>query len=392
MTAGTLTGTLGGTYTELNLRNNSTGDTVFGNNVQVIGSGFTNINPIGTVTTDGIVSTMGNLMIGGGQTLGVNRNGTPTLTAAFQSVTLTGGKATFSPGTFGSGWSGTGSLVLGAIGENTPGSGIIMDGQSTLTLKGVNSYTGSMTINSGTVVDTLADQFAHTSNLVMNGGTLNANNFNEQMGAIGLTSSSIIDFGSNGSNTNTLRFANSSGLVWTSGMQLSIYNWTPNPSGAGLGGGPTPIFVGNSASGSPPSGLSIAQLNAIAFSGYSPGAVILSNGELVPGTPPALLMIGDLTGDGQVTGADLSKLEQALTNLNGYEVEKGYTYGDVLSVADVNHDGAFDNADVQAEIYYLIHGVLPGPSPGGAAPVPEPSAIILLALGGVAVWMRRRAS
>src|SRR5262245_19114926 len=138
-----------------------------------------------------------------------------------------------------------------------------------------------MTINRGTVIDTVADQFAHTSSLVLNGGTLNANNFSEQMGSIGLTAGSIIDFGSNGSNTNTLRFANSSGLVWTSGTQLNIFNWSPNPSGAGLGGGPSPIFVGNSASGQHSSGLSIAQLNSIVFSGYSQGAVLLPNGELV---------------------------------------------------------------------------------------------------------------
>src|SRR6185295_19373960 len=39
--------TLNGTYSELNLRNNSTGDSVFGNNVELAGTGLVVLDPLG---------------------------------------------------------------------------------------------------------------------------------------------------------------------------------------------------------------------------------------------------------------------------------------------------------------------------------------------------------
>jgi len=59
-----------GGYSELNLRNNSAGDTVLGNNIELIGSGLALLNPLGSAPS-GAKVTMGNLRIGGGQELGV---------------------------------------------------------------------------------------------------------------------------------------------------------------------------------------------------------------------------------------------------------------------------------------------------------------------------------
>ena len=69
-------GTLNGTYSILNLRNNAGDvDTVFGNDVELSGPGYSSLNPLGGTLTTTI--TMGNLRIGGGQHLGVNRTTAP---------------------------------------------------------------------------------------------------------------------------------------------------------------------------------------------------------------------------------------------------------------------------------------------------------------------------
>ena len=66
-TLNTLTTT--GGYSELNLRNNTSGNQVYGNNVQITGTGLALINTLGNAPTGNSV-TMGNLQIGNGQILG----------------------------------------------------------------------------------------------------------------------------------------------------------------------------------------------------------------------------------------------------------------------------------------------------------------------------------
>ena len=145
--------TLTGTYSELNLRNNSTGSTVFGNDVELAGTGLAVLDPLGSAPA-GSTITMGNLKIGGGQELGVNLNGSgPDHPVVFPTVTLTGGNAWFSPKTIG--WNTTpqigSDLVLGNITEQVAGSGITMVGLRTLSLVGTNTYTGSTTVSNGTL-------------------------------------------------------------------------------------------------------------------------------------------------------------------------------------------------------------------------------------------------
>jgi autotransporter-associated beta strand protein len=151
-TLNTLTST--GGYSELNLRNNASGNQIYSNNVQITGTGLTVINPLGTAPAGASV-TMGNLQMGAGQTLGVYlASSFSAHPVAFQSVTLTGGVATFAPKPNGFGaTNSTGSdLYLGSIAESAPNSGITMSGLRTLILNGDNTYTGPTTVNSGTLV------------------------------------------------------------------------------------------------------------------------------------------------------------------------------------------------------------------------------------------------
>ncbi|HEV8607904.1 MAG TPA: autotransporter-associated beta strand repeat-containing protein, partial [Tepidisphaeraceae bacterium] len=136
-------------YSEINLRNNSGGDTTFGNDIAITGSGLVILNPLGSAPL-GTKITMGNLSIGTGQEAGVYLGANPAHVLEFTSVTLNG-TATFSPKTpgFGADGSAGSDLSLRNISETAP-SGLIMNGLRTLMLPTGNSYTGSTTVNSGT--------------------------------------------------------------------------------------------------------------------------------------------------------------------------------------------------------------------------------------------------
>lgn len=150
---------LGGTVTaasaanglsELNLRNNSTNHAWLGNDVEILGAGLVTLNPLGTAPTNA-VTTLGNLKMGGGQELGIIRNSGQPQIVAFQSVTLTGGDATFSPKTpdFGAAGATGSDLSLSNITQQIPGCGIVMNGLRTLYLAGTNGFTGNTTVSNG---------------------------------------------------------------------------------------------------------------------------------------------------------------------------------------------------------------------------------------------------
>ncbi|HZZ29341.1 MAG TPA: dockerin type I repeat-containing protein [Pirellulales bacterium] len=107
------------------------------------------------------------------------------------------------------------------------------------------------------------------------------------------------------------------------------------------------------------------------------------NSETVRTESPIL---GDMNFDGHVDSSDITAMEQALTNLTGYETKFGLN-GDYLKfVGDLNHDGVVNNIDLQSLLNILLGGG------GSISQVPEPGSITLLGLGGLAVlfYVRRR--
>jgi len=153
-----------GGYCELNLRNNSSGNTTFGNNIELAGAGLAVLNPLGTAPA-GNTTTMGNLKMGGGQELALYLNSQPYHVIVFPTVTLTGGTATFYPKspTFGSTGSAGSELSLGDISELAPSS-IVMYGVSNLFITGTCTYSGSTTVSNG---------FLNISGALNGGGALN---------------------------------------------------------------------------------------------------------------------------------------------------------------------------------------------------------------------------
>jgi len=63
---------------------------------------------------------------------------------------------------------------------------------------------------------------------------------------------------------------------------------------------------------------------------------------------------GDFNRDGQVDGADLSAMMQALANSQANEMANGLTAAQLTAIGDVNGDGKFNNADLQGLINLLI--------------------------------------
>jgi hypothetical protein len=83
-----------------------------------------------------------------------------------------------------------------------------------------------------------------------------------------------------------------------------------------------------------------------------------------------------------VDARDIAAIEQALTNESAYANSIGMTTTELSLIADVNGDGQFTNADLQALLNFLKDG-------NGSTSVPEPTSFVLFALGGLFLYRRR---
>ena len=200
---------------------------------------------------------------------------------------------------------GTGGLTVGGVisgAKNVSTTG-------TVTFLGANTFSGTTTVSSGTLTLGTGGSLSNTTNVtVSSGGTLllsgtnnskinnsasvtlaggtlslgGSSSLSETVGALTLSSSSTIDFGTLAGG-NTLSFANSSGASWTG--TLKVYNWTQ---------GTDHLFFGST-----DSGLTSTQLGDILF--YSDngttllgggGKFGLGTGEVRPTPEPSALLVG----------------------------------------------------------------------------------------------------
>ncbi len=95
---------------------------------------------------------------------------------------------------------------------------------------------------------------------------------------------------------------------------------------------------------------------------------------------------GDFNQDNHVDAADIAAMENALVDLHSYQTTNSLSDSQMLTLGDLNGDGVVNNADLQALLNLLKSGG------GSNNPVPEPSALALLALGSVVLVARRRSS
>lgn len=281
-----------------------------------------NNNALGSV--NGSLTVNGGVLDLNGKTVGVGN-----LTGSGGNIwnNATGTNVTF---TIGNG-NGTGGNYAGVIADHNVGTGTVAltkAGTGTITLSGANTYTGATIINNGILsldnAGSTSARLANTTSITVNsGGTLQlasssgssndrinngakmflnaqgsstvafntgglsehgASNNTAGIGALTLQSTSIIDMGNLAS---VIAFANSNSVLGNSAAwsgTLKIYDWSGTPV---TGGGTDQLFIGSDTTG-----LAATQLAEVQFysgfgtGAYGAGALILTNGEIVPTAIP----------------------------------------------------------------------------------------------------------
>ena len=92
---------------------------------------------------------------------------------------------------------------------------------------------------------------------------------------------------------------------------------------------------------------------------------------------------GDFDQNGHVNASDLAAMMSALSNKPEFATSHSLTADQLRLLGDLNGDGKFTNADLQALLSRLSSG-------GGSASVPEPTTLVLLALGTFGCFAAKR--
>jgi hypothetical protein len=176
---------------------------------------------------------------------------------------------------------GTGRLFLAGIQGGSISGAISVSGGLSVTngiwtISGANTYSDSTKVSIGkTLILGAAGTIPDVSPLALSGTfkTGASVGFSENIGNLIITDNATIALGTG---SHSLTFANSSAVTWTAAKTLTITGWTGTKGQSGTAG---KIMVGIDANSLTP-----AQLAQINFSGFTNGAMLLSNGELVPST------------------------------------------------------------------------------------------------------------
>lgn len=189
---------------------------------------------------------------------------------------------------------GTNTLTVSSVisESGTAGSGLVLEGGSgnspTVILGAANTYTGTTTVNAGTLQIAATNAIPSGSNVVLNGGTLSSGastssaGFADAMGTLQLSASTALTLGTG---SYALKFTGATS--WTAGQTLAITGWSGTAGTSNSGG--NQIFIGTSNT------LSSAQLAEITVNGGA--AWQLCTGEIVKaGTAPTVSVAANPSG------------------------------------------------------------------------------------------------
>ena len=217
----------------------------------------------------------------------INNNGSGTIdfTAANVAQTGTASARTLTLGGTYTGGANTLGSIIGNSGTGANITSLVKNGNSTWILSNGNTYTGTTTVNAGTLALGANDVLPDNSAITMASGTLNAATFSDAVGTLDVTAAAVINLGTGGA----VAFADSSAVDWTGGI-LNITGTL----------GATSLRFGTSSSGLTP-----AQLAVITVNGSGAGTYTLdADGYLIGGgsdmTPPTLTSITDNVSGGPV--------------------------------------------------------------------------------------------
>ncbi len=268
---------------------NALGSSAAASNTSVYGAG--SLEVAGNITLAEVIALNGTGFGGNGALRSVSGNNTITgpvtlgwsggsVTAADTSIGVDSGSTLTLAGTIDGSQNvaKTGGGTLRITGANSAtGSTTVSGGTLELQSSGLAIAGSSLVVNSGgTVLLAAPDQIADSTNLVLDGGTFDTGaGQDETLGTLTLASNSIISLGAA---IHNLRFGASNLLAWTPGAMLTIQGW--------LGALATTGDLGRIFFGTGPGSLTSAQLAAVTFDGYAPGATLLASGELVPYAVP----------------------------------------------------------------------------------------------------------
>lgn len=151
-------------------------------------------------------------------------------------------------------------------------------GSGILTVTGANTYSGGTTLTNGEMRFNPSANLNQSGVFNLNGGILGTIGITANraiiFSSLTLTENSIISLAT--STIHTLTFTTAG--AFTSNKTITINGWQGIKGASGTAG---KIFVGSSAAS-----LSATQLAQINFTGYDPGATLLSTGEVVPSSIP----------------------------------------------------------------------------------------------------------
>jgi fibronectin-binding autotransporter adhesin len=299
--------------------------------------------------TGGAASSNFPLTIAGASTISNDGSGALSLTGA------TGFAAGTNTLTLGGSYTGTNTLsgVVSGTGN------VVMNGAGSWVLGGANTYTGTTTVQSGTLTAGSAQAFGASTGLVVNGGTLDLNSqaitaasLAGTGGTVNLGSGSLTLNGSSGSTSYAGTMTGSGGLSKLGASSLTLSGTNAYTGATTVGGGT--LTLNFTAAGAPASNI-ISSASTLIMS----GGTLAVNGNASASTSQSFNGLNVTAGSNKIvaTAGSGSTLTLGLGSINQSGGVADFDYNSGATITTSNADGALGGwATVNGTDYAQVSG------------------------------------